>query len=196
MDPESWRSVGQFKDDHAFEEFEDKSEFNDDQVGLESWRPVEQFKDNHAFEEFENESEFNDNHAFEEFGNKNKIYYQSEVWLGSSNTNLGSQAADQVRKLGLNFTYYKSEVAGRWSGPKIGTDLHLLQVWSLRLLIRSGNWERSSSTSPRSQADQVRKLGMIFTYYKSEVSGWSGTEIQTRPNPRTVRISQLHKAKS
>ena len=36
--------------DHTFEEFRDKSEFNDDQVDPESRRPVEQFKGYHAFE--------------------------------------------------------------------------------------------------------------------------------------------------
>ena len=41
VDPESRRSVEQFKDDHAFEEFEDESKFNDDQVAPESRRLVE-----------------------------------------------------------------------------------------------------------------------------------------------------------
>ena len=53
--------------------------------------------------------------------------------------------------------------------------------------IGSGNsfdWS-SSTTSLRSQAaDQVRKLGLIFTYCKSEVSGQSGLEIRTRPTPK------------
>ena len=110
VDLESRRSVEQFKDDHAFEEFKDESKFNDDQVAPESRRLVEQFKDDHAFEEFEVENGF-----------------------------------DQVRKLRLIFIYYKSEVAGRFgleicltdlqlqevsgrSGQEIGTDLHLLQV--------------------------------------------------------------------
>ena len=34
----SWSK--QFKDDHAFKEFEDENEFNDDQVNPESRRPV------------------------------------------------------------------------------------------------------------------------------------------------------------
>ena len=99
--------------------------------------------------------------------------------------------ADRVQKLRLIFIYYKSKVAGR-SGQEIGTDLHLLQVRGLRpfrsgnwtdlhlLQVRglrpigSGNWDWSSpTTSPGSQAIQARKLGLIFIYYKSEVSGWS-----------------------
>ena len=44
----SQRPVEQFKEDHAFEEFKDKSEFNED----------------HTFEEFKVESEFNDDYAF------------------------------------------------------------------------------------------------------------------------------------
>ena len=146
-------------DDHTFEEFEDESEFNDD----------------HAFEEFKDESEFNDDHTFEEFKVENEF--------------------NQVQKLGLIFIYYKSEVADR-SGQKIGTVLHLLQVQGLRPIgsrnlfdwsstirglrpIGFRNWDWcSSTTNPRVQvADQVRKLGLIFTYYKSEVSGRSGLEI-------------------
>ena len=46
--------------------------------------------------------------------------------------------ANRVQKLRLIFIYYKSEVAGRWLGQEIGTDLHLLQVRGLRL-IGSGN---------------------------------------------------------
>ena len=72
------------------------------QVDLESWRSVEQFEDDRAFEEFEVENEFN-----------------------------------QVRKLGLNFPYHKSGVAGCRSGQEIGTDLHLLlQVRGLRPTLR------------------------------------------------------------
>ena len=41
VDPESRRSVEQFKDDHTFKEFADENEFND----------------NHAFEEFGDENE-------------------------------------------------------------------------------------------------------------------------------------------
>ena len=54
-----------------------------------------------------------------------------------------SQRSDWVRKLGLIFTYYKSEVAGQ-SGQEIGTDLHLLQVRGLRP-IGSGNLGKSNS---------------------------------------------------
>ena len=60
-----------------------------------------QFKDNHAFEEFEDKSEFNDDHAFEEFKVENEF--------------------DRVPKfVWLIFIYYKSEVSGR-SGPEIQT---------------------------------------------------------------------------
>ena len=95
----SQRVVEQFKDDHAFKEFENK------------------FKGDHAFEEFENE--FQDDHAFKEF----------------------EFQADWVCKFGLIFTYYKSVVTGRRSGPEIGTNLHLLQVQGCRSPIRSGNWD-------------------------------------------------------
>ena len=74
----SQRAVEQFKDDHAFKEFENK------------------FKGDHTFKEFENE--FQDDHASEEF----------------------EFQADRVRKLGLIFTYQKSEVSGR-SGLEIWT---------------------------------------------------------------------------
>ena len=135
VDPESWRSVEQFEEDRAFKEFEVENEFRDDHA-FEEFEEDNEFKDNHAFEEFEDEKEFNDDHAFEEFAVKNEF--------------------DQVRKLGLIFTYYKSEVLG-WSGPEICltdlrlqevsgrsgpeiclTDLQLLQVRGCRP-IRSGN---------------------------------------------------------
>ena len=51
--------------------------------------------------------------------------------------------ADQVRKLGLIFIYYKSKVAGRL-GQEIGTELHLLQVWGL-WSIGSGNSDKTNS---------------------------------------------------
>ena len=93
-----------------------------------------EFSDDHAFEEFKNE--FQDDHNFEEF----------------------EFQADWVRKLGLIFIYYKSEVAGR-SGQEIGTDLHLLQVQCLRQ-IKSGNSNKTNS--------QKRLLGFP-SYTKSSL---------------------------
>ena len=126
VDSERQRSVEQIKDDLAFEEFEDESEFNDDHAFEEfedkknssrsakvEGRSNEQFEDNHVFEEFKDKSEFNDDHASKSWETKTK--------------STASQRSDQVWKLGLIFIY-KSEVAGRRSGNEIGTDLHLLQV--------------------------------------------------------------------
>ena len=155
VDPESWRSVEQFEDNRTFEELEVENKFKDKHT-FKEFEDENEFKANHAFEEFKDKSEFNDDHAFEEFEGENEF--------------------DQVRKLGLIFIHYKSEVPGQ-SGPEIclpdlqlqevsgrsgleiGTDLHLLQVRGRRP-IRSGNWDWSSpTTSLRSQADRVWKFG-------------------------------------
>ena len=103
--------------------------------------------------------------------------------------------SSQSRKLKVGQTVRRRPRLQRvWSqkrvglGWEIGTDLHLVQVRGHRP-IWSGNWDWSSpTTSPRSQADLVRKflwlifnykrsqadrvqkLRLIFSYYKSEVS--------------------------
>ena len=80
----------------------------------------------------------------------------------SSTTSQRSQA-EQVRKfIRLIFNYYKRSWADRVQ-KFVGLIFNYYK---------------------RSQADKVRKLGLIFTYYKSEVSGRSGLEIRTRPTPR------------
>ena len=148
---------------------------------VEGWSN-EQFKDGH---EFQRRLHFREMKR-ECIQNQPRLWRVRNTKASSMTATPSSQAADQVRKLGLIFIYYKSEASG-WSGQEIGTDLHLLQVQGRRLPIRQGNWDWSSpTTSPRWQADQVRKIGLIFTYYsyKSEVAGRrSGLEIQTRPTP-------------
>ena len=56
----------------------------------------------------------------------------------------------------------------------------------------------SNSSNFENEFDRVRKSNrLIFIYYKSEVSGRSGPEIQTRPTPRIDCWDfQLCKAKS
>ena len=140
-----------------------KSEFEDEKKSSRSGKAI------CAFKKFENESEFNDNHGFEEFGNKNEMYYKSEVAGHRSGQEIGTKLhLPQVRgcrpliRSGnldwiLIFIYYKSKVSGHRSGQEIGRDLHLPVRG--RRPIRSGKWDWSSpTTSPRSQADRVRKF--------------------------------------
>ena len=225
VNPESRRSVAQFEDDHAFEEFE----FQADRV----WELGLIFTYYKARPQADQVRKLGliftyckskvSGRSGQEIGTDVHLLQvrgcrpiRSGNWDWSSPITNPRSQANQVRKLGLIFIYYKSEVSGQ-SGQKIGTDLHLLQVRGRRL-IRSGNWDWSSpTTSPRSQGDQVWKLGMIFIYYKSEVAGRSsqeiGTDLHPTKSPRsradrvwkfrqdqfpeeTVRISQLYKAKS
>ena len=156
--------------DHAFEEFEDKSEFNDEQVNMESRRPVELFKDDHAFEEFEDESEFNDDQVDgRSNSSKTTTPSKSSKTKASSMTTKSMGGQTVQRRLCLRRVQRRKRVqclpclwrVRRWkrvqwrpclrrvrvsgrSGRDIGPDLHLLQVRGRRP-IWSGNSDKTNS---------------------------------------------------
>ena len=81
VDPESWRPVEQFKDDH---EFQRRLHFREDCVLCRTftfgkWK-VNVFKANHAFEEFEDYHEFQRRLYFREDFISEKIVYSGELF--------------------------------------------------------------------------------------------------------------------